>query len=1388
MNPEQRPVRALATSRLRMWGYAAVITALAFAQSAGRMVADTKFDLVTAPGKFLSGGLHLWDPQAAFGQLQNQAYGYAWPMGPFFWLGHLVHLPPWVIQRSWWSLLLCLAFFGIVRLAQRLDLGSPATQVLAGFAFLLTPRITTLLGGVSVEVWPMAVAPWVLLPLVTGSERGSVRRAAALSALAVATCGGVNAVAVAAVLPLGVVWLLTRAPGPRKWPLLGWWVLFTGLATAWWSGPLLLLGRYSPPFLDYIENATITTVPTGLARTLLGTSDWVAYFAGIDYPAGQHLVTTPFLMVDAAAVVALGLVGVALRGNPHQRFLTIGLLVGVTLVGFGYSGDLAGWWAADRTGALDGALAPFRNLHKFDVVLRIPLVLGMAYALQLIPALFRGVGARAALRAVQVATVLALVALALPWAQDEIAPRAGVTAVPRYWTAASDYLAQQGDGSTSLELPASAFGVYDWGNVHDDVMQGLADSPWAVRNVIPLAPPGNVVFLDAVTRVVESGHPSDTLASYLAANGVSRIVVRNDLDRFQTGTPDPAYVQSVLAASPGITLAHSFGPRVGSRSYTYTDGGTRLVSGTGLAVRTGSIDVYDVAPSSSARLTSSPEVLVGDPASGLRPGLDGSAPRVLAEDSRGDESGQVLTDGSRRREMNFAAVRWNESATLGATDPWRLHGPEHDHRFLADPDRWQTTAAWSGDVSGVAASSSEAYADALPPLQIGSHPGAALDGDPATAWRSARQVDPTGQWWQATFSRPQDLARVTVTLAPDSAAVPRLQLTAGRSSRQVDAPKPGESRTYELDFKDADLLRITAAGRNLRLPGSVAIAEVHVPGVQAQRYLELPAPDKRYPLDAVSLARDTDRAACVMVGHALPCDDALVAPGEDGDTLARRFTPAYAAGYDLSGTVSLRRSTTVPQLLLRSGVSATAPGRVGDVAEGPLAIVDGDRATTWLARGSHPQFRVRLRHVTPLNALTVRLNPRAAASKPSRLEVSSGGRKRVVQLDEDGRARLPGWRIDAFRVRVLASDTAFSVVGRQFVEAPAGISALRLNGHPLNPGAAEPRTFGCGTGPVVRIGGQVRRTRLRVDTKTLVRGQSVPFEVCGRAEVPLVAGPTDVVARPSRLFRVDTLLLRRAGAAGAGPAQPVSVERDARGTPVSVTVPERPDASLVTLEQNFNEGWTATWHGKELTAQRVDGWKQGWRLPAGASGTVALSFAPARTFSGLLVVGAVLMGLCVLALAWSWRRERQGRQGVQRPALRTGRPGLLDVAVALAAGGLLCGWWGLGGMLAAIGLGLGFRRFQGWPLLAAVSLLVGSLALVWNPITDRTWAVTWSQGWSLGAVCCLVAALASLRRADGPRTPATPPGAQEVGETVPTDIARRQTGAAPAGVSRTTES
>ncbi len=377
-------MRVEATSRLRMWGYCLALVALSFVQVPGRIVGDTKLDLVVDPAGFLARTGQMWDPTAAFGQLQNQAYGYLWPMGPFFALGDLLTIPPWVVQRLWWATLLCLAFVGVVKLARALEIGRPWTHVVGGFAFALSAHVLTLLGPTSVEAWPTAWAPWVLLPLVHASRDWSPRRGAALSALAVAMCGGVNAVAVSAVLPLGVLWLATRERGRRRLQLFGWWVLFTTLATLWWVVPLLLLGRYAVPFLDYIENAPITTLPTSLPDALGGTSDWVAYLGSQDWVAGHLLGTTPFLLVNAAVVAGAGLAGAVHRGNPQRQFLFLGVLAGVVLIGFGYTGPLSGWWSGERLGLLDAELSPFRNLHKYDVVLRLSLVLGLSHFLTLV--------------------------------------------------------------------------------------------------------------------------------------------------------------------------------------------------------------------------------------------------------------------------------------------------------------------------------------------------------------------------------------------------------------------------------------------------------------------------------------------------------------------------------------------------------------------------------------------------------------------------------------------------------------------------------------------------------------------------------------------------------------------------------------------------------------------------------------------------------------------------------------------------------------------------------------------------------------------------------------------------------------------------------------------
>ena len=56
----------------------------------------------------------------AAGQLQNQAYGYLFPIGPFYAFLHAIGIAPWEIQRAFEAAIVCAAFLGTYRLLRRM--------------------------------------------------------------------------------------------------------------------------------------------------------------------------------------------------------------------------------------------------------------------------------------------------------------------------------------------------------------------------------------------------------------------------------------------------------------------------------------------------------------------------------------------------------------------------------------------------------------------------------------------------------------------------------------------------------------------------------------------------------------------------------------------------------------------------------------------------------------------------------------------------------------------------------------------------------------------------------------------------------------------------------------------------------------------------------------------------------------------------------------------------------------------------------------------------------------------------------------------------------------------------------------------------------------------
>src|SRR5271169_6670689 len=520
MRAEPGPVEVIPLSRRWLWLVAAVALALSIGASPGQISPDTKLDLTANPLRFLSRATNLWNSELPFGQAQNQAYGYLFPHGTFFLAGHLLGLPGWITQRLWWALLLTVGFWGLLRVAEALGIGSPTSRAVAAVAFALSPRVLTTLGSISSETLPITLAPWVLLPTILAlrDDGRSVRRLAGQAGVAVALMGAVNAIATLAGCLPAVIWWACHRPNRRWWRYTGWWLLALALAMTWWLVALILMARISPPFLDFIESSGVTTQWTSLVEVLRGTDSWTPFVAP-DATAGASLVTGSVAILATCLVAAAGLAGLAMRDSPAQGRLVTMLLVGVVLLAAGYSGGLGSPLAHHVQAFLDAAGAPLRNVHKLESVIRIPIVLGLAEVLGRIP--LPGTAPkvewvhafahpeRDKRFAVAIVILTALMAgTSLAWT-GRIAPPGTFSAIPRYWHDAADWLSAHNTGVPApgrvLVVPGAPFATQLWGTSHDEPLQVLGDSPWGVRDSIPLTPPQTIRALDSVQRLFASG-------------------------------------------------------------------------------------------------------------------------------------------------------------------------------------------------------------------------------------------------------------------------------------------------------------------------------------------------------------------------------------------------------------------------------------------------------------------------------------------------------------------------------------------------------------------------------------------------------------------------------------------------------------------------------------------------------------------------------------------------------------------------------------------------------------------------------------------------------------------------------------------------------------------
>jgi arabinofuranan 3-O-arabinosyltransferase len=897
------------------------------------LVADTKLDLVVNPVGFLVRALHAWDPTAGFGQLQNQAQGYLFPVGPVFALTHAAGLPMWMVQRLWIGVILTIACAGTVRLADELEIGTPATRVAGGLAYALSPSLLSLIGPLSALVLPAAMAPWALVPLVRGSRRGSPVRAAARSGVAIALMGAVNAGATLAMLSLPALWLLTRQRGPRRRALVGWWVVSVTLACAWWTVSLVAEGRFVFDFLRYIEVGRAVTATASATEALRGTAVWLGHylFQGRPWWRGAWLlVAAPAAIVASTALVATGLAALSHHRMPERRFLALAVLAGLALTAAGYAGPLGGPLAPTVHSLLDGPLVVFRSIAKFGPLVALPVALGLAYGL----AIPRPDGVERVLLAGLVA--LLFIGLAMPLLQRQVTPAGSFDRVPAYWSQAAGWLDTHSGGSRSLLVPASGAGEYSWGRPIDEPLQPLADSPWAVRNQAPLGATGLVRVLDAVEERLVSGRATAGLAPFIARAGVRYLVVRNDLDWRRAAAPDPSHVRATLSAAPGLRRVTAFGPQ---QAGPVAAGDDPLRA----------VEIYEVADA-GARAVAYPAdttvVVSGGPEALLqmadRERL--GAATVLA----GDDSARaaapvasVVTDGLRRRDVDFGVIHGGRSYVLGDTEDGR-DGPPRD-RLPVEGVQHQTVAV----VEGAAAVFASSYATALSPHPE-NQPMAAFDGDPSTAWQSGALVSSVGEWVQVDLDRAVTLPKgLTVQLAATGTSGPRatrLRVSTDRGSIDTEVADTTDPQHVDAPTGPTRRVRITLANvEGETSPLSLAragLSEVQVPGVDIRRLLATPR-------DEVAPFAAPTSPPPVFAFDRSVVDPSEVLRGDEEDRLARRFTVPHAATFELSGTVRPHPGPDLEALLAPYGQGDGAKGTFTlPCGQGPVVHIDGKEVPT----------------------------------------------------------------------------------------------------------------------------------------------------------------------------------------------------------------------------------------------------------------------------------------------------------------------------------------------------------------------------------------------------------------------------------------------------------